>query len=254
MIKNSFLTALGYQYHSEFKTMHCMECEMAIPIKQLTAHPATHKIKLLNVSNTQKQLDAYVLNDIQEVNRLIPLSGGPPVQGLKVISGFKCTQCHYTAVSERGVQSQFLKDHPQLAKMPTHQRSIPAQIQHFFNQKTSTYFTVNPELQQLPLDSPYAIYLRNPITIKSSTITSPSKGTQDLHPLTVMTGWYYHVEPYMGNKRTILELVTLCALPGAQEPHLKDLGTHVTAFLHKCFVLAKQSSELILQMLEQYPM
>ena len=254
MVKNSFLTSLGYQYHSIFKTMHCSKCQVAISAKQLTTHPSTHEIKLLNIPEIQKKLAIYVLNDSKDVNCLLPLSGGPPVEGLNIIPGFKCTQCQYSAMLQRSVASQFLVHHPHLSKMPVFERSIPVQIQHFFNTKTSSFFAVNPELQQLSFDSPYTLFLRNPLTIKSSTLTFPIKNTQDLHPLTVMTGWHNHVASYMDNKAKILTLVTLCALPRSQELGLENLNIHVNAYLTKCGTLAKKADGIVIQMLKRFPM
>lgn len=254
MVKNSFLDSLGYQYHSVFKTMHCTECKFAVTFKQLTTHPSIHNIKIPDIPKIQKQLTDYPLHDIDDLNRLLPLSGGPPVQYLNTIPGFKCTECEHTAPNHRTISNQFLKDHPHLGKISVDQRFIPVQIQRFFNINTSLSFAVNPELQQLSSDSPYAIYLRNPISIKSPTLVFPIKATKDLHPLTVMTGWHNHVEPYMDNKSTILQLVTLCGLPTSKEVDLKGLNSHVIAYLITCGTLAKKAGNIVKQMLKRFPM
>ena len=155
MIRNSLLTSLGYQYHSLFKTMHCVECEQAVYPEKILLHPGSHNISIQDLDQVQIELKAFPLNHPKDLKDILPKSGGPPVEGLKVINGFKCTLCEHSAPTSRAVDNQFLKDHPD-TQIPVDHRHRATQLQSFFPRRFNNFFEVNPALLKVSPNTPFS--------------------------------------------------------------------------------------------------
>lgn len=253
ILRDSFLISLGYQYHPVFKTMHCVECELAVYPEYILTHPGTHGTPVSDLEKTQARLGQYPLNPPQDLRALLPKSGGPPVEGLKIIDGFKCSLCDHSAPSSRTIDNQYLKDHKGL-NTPVNDRHQSTKIQRFFSQNYSTYFAVNPSLLSIPPHTPFSTFLRHFKPLPPTETHFAVKTTRDLHPLTVMADWHTHLKSYLESKSKINSILSLCAFPSKDDPMLRNLSEHVLKYLVFYGLEAKKAHYNIRRTLHDYRM
>lgn len=233
--------------------MHCIECGFAVYPADICEHPKVHDIPIANPEKVKAALAEFSLASPSEVNARIPNPRGPPVEGLEISDGFKCSVCNHAATSRRGVENVYLIHHPELPMKPEG-RAISTKVQRFWKVIHRVYFAVEPILETIPAGSPFAVYMQHHYqTIPDTATSSINLEARNNHPLVRMAGWHTHLDPYIGCAKTRGEMVNLATFPKSAETTLSKLHDHVCAYVKSGAVIGREAAYFIRRMLHHYP-
>jgi hypothetical protein len=128
------------QYNARHKVVICRECKYAIQKSALSSHLLRHKIYR---GARQRLLDSIQHLDILEPDDVaLPPAGSPPIDGLLVISGYRCTHdgCAVLCASFKRMRRHGSEVHG--VPDPPTSSAQPAQLQTFFRGTKLRYFEV----------------------------------------------------------------------------------------------------------------
>jgi hypothetical protein len=132
------------EYNAKYQVLICRECQYAIQKTALDSHLLRHKIyrgDRQHLLQAIAQLELLEPGDVQ-----LPPLGSPPVDGLPVISGFRCTapNCESLYASSKRMRRHWSEIHG-IAE-PSNTCARAANIQTFFRGTKIRYFeVVSPE-------------------------------------------------------------------------------------------------------------
>jgi hypothetical protein len=136
----NFGTGNLLQYDAKNKVLICRECKYAIQKSALESHLLRHKIYRKERQRLMSSCSQLALLDPHEVQ--LPLTGSPPVDGLPIISGYRCTasSCENLCASSKRMKRHWSDSHgvgntPDVFARPVH-------LQTFFRGTKLRYFEV----------------------------------------------------------------------------------------------------------------
>ncbi|KAK5744240.1 hypothetical protein LTR17_002270 [Elasticomyces elasticus] len=139
------------EYNAEHRILICRECQYAIQKNAIGSHLLRqHQIYR---SDRKRLLTAIAELDVQEPENVSsPVAGSPPVQGLPIMSGYRCAtaDCQHLTVSTKRMQHHWSERHCHSeggSSVPSSMR--PATLQTFFRGTKIKYFEVTST--QVPL-------------------------------------------------------------------------------------------------------
>ncbi len=252
LIQDPELVSYGYQYHSKFQIMLCVECEYAVLPENIHVHPTTaHHNIISNPETMAITLAKFPLASPKQVLANRPPAGLSSIEGLKIQDGYQCSQCDYAGGSHRTINNHFPKSHPDIT-LSTAERIISVKVQQFFAGNFNSYFAVNPILNNLASNSLLAVFMQNN-PIPPEPFRALTQEPRTLHPLTKMAHWNVHLESYMDSVKAIKTLVDLTTCPAKDEAVLCNLKDVVTAYLQDGFTKADKTHWDLKRILHHYP-
>ena len=128
------------EYNAEYRVLICRECKYAIQKSAFGSHLLRHKVYR---RERQRLLSAIARLDILEPDDVqLPSLGSPPVDGLPIIEGFKCTAagCENLCASSKRMRIHWSERHGE--PNPSVPFSRSALLQTFFRGTKLRYFEV----------------------------------------------------------------------------------------------------------------
>lgn len=256
LVTSTILALFSLRIHSIFKTIHCMVCGSAWIPSSLTGHLKTHGFTLTTQQSEELQSE-LVIHDIKDTSNIAPpLPGGPPIEGLSVVSnGHCCTHCTYCSPTFNTFETHWCKKHPDITT-PARDAFILGDIQTFFRPSPQRWFRVNAALTALQMDDPFAIYLQKQVPqFTSSTMIASATHVREIPPLLQVTGWHLHLQDYTEDKDKIEGLRKLMALPSLRNSSPLFVSLKETVFQYMGIVRenARQSAIGIKHLLMECP-
>lgn len=240
-------------YHTKYKTLHCVACQVAwLPSAILGHLKSKHD---LSVPHGEEQLAAVTteLELIQHFTQLVePHPDGPPIEMLAVHDGFRCSKCPYAAKAKKSVSNHLVKHKKDNIRGP-----IPIQTAHvqaFFYPSPKRFFAVNPALAPSCNDSPYQVFLQKIFPTIPKPFKPMSMDKSDVDPLVQMTRWHVHLEPFVQSRDAVDQLVALAKTPEKNDQVYGHLHDYVRGYLKATRAAANGVQFSILCMLDHYPL
>ncbi|KAK3622609.1 hypothetical protein LTR56_022074 [Elasticomyces elasticus] len=173
------------EYNAEHRILICRHCQYAIQKNAIESHLLRqHQIYR---SDRKRLLAAIARLDVQEPENVSsPVAGSPPVQGLPIMSGYRCAtaDCQHLTVSTKRMQHHWSEKHCHgegRSSVPSSMR--PATIQTFFRGTKIKYFEVIStqvplangiaDTSQTPGDSEQLLYPERDAIHKNSPAVQP---------------------------------------------------------------------------------
>ena len=131
------------EYNARYKLLICRECQYAIQKSALESHLLRHKIYR---GDRQRLLSSIAQLDLLEPHQVaLPALGSPPVDGLPILPGYRCTAtpCQHLTASAKRMRGHLSEVHGLKGPMPLlslHFRA--AKMQTFFRGTQLKYFEV----------------------------------------------------------------------------------------------------------------
>jgi len=130
------------KYDAKHKVLICQECKYAVQKSALGSHLLRHKIyrgERQRLLSSIAQIELLEADDVQ-----LPMSGFPPVEGLPIISGFRCTAvgCQSLWASEKRMRRHWSESHGVSEPHDSFAREV--KLQTFFRGTKLKYFEVTP--------------------------------------------------------------------------------------------------------------
>jgi hypothetical protein len=140
------------EYNANYRLIICRECQYAIQKNALGSHLLRHKIYR---GERQRLLTTIAQLEILEPDQVqVPDAGSPPVDGLTIISGFRCTaaNCSSLYASDKRMRRHWSEIHG--IRDPPESCGRPVNLQTFFRGLKLKYFEVESttESQQQDLE------------------------------------------------------------------------------------------------------
>jgi Protein of unknown function (DUF3505). len=243
LLSNDIFEHLGIRYHTHYKTIHCV-CEQAVLPDAILSHIKSHGVKV--GSEMRKEMEENLQNILlvkttQEVVQ--PLSGGPPVELLKMVDGHCCVECSYAAPAARTLQNHWHSTHGKSQTVSPNLRYIKGTLQTFFQHFGQHYFQVNPALTALSADDTFAIYMRDHVPKFPAFPAPPPLTEREIPPLLHVTQWHEHLSGYTTNTQTRQELISLVNLKSSSaQGGLKKVGEVCFEYLKDIRAKANRST------------
>lgn len=254
MLSPPLLVRLSLRYHQHYQTLHCVVCLSVLTVQTASRHLGKHNIQI-SKSDLSELEDFELEHPVVALKALIPPpSGGPPVEGLAVITtGHGCTACSDSFQCYKSFRNHWGSVHVSESTGPK-ESFYPCVVQTFQLQATQ-FFQVNPLLSKLPSTDPFYIFLtKNVPEFKNSEVIAQAVSAKDTPPLLQVTGWHEHLQDYITDKRTLAKLKDLSSLPGVKDTSaLGQLRPLVRAYLKDIRTKNKNSSLSVRCALMQYP-
>lgn len=209
-------------YQPGLRIAVCVECGFAIRSQNIRGHlREQHKLQL---SKETVQASLSGLSFVALAEPVTPQMGRiPPFPWLKKpILGHSCILCNYCSLTLSTLSSHYLRNHPgERNGQKTKDLRRPAFVQRFFSANTSsTYFQVDPLLQDLPQDGHFSKFYQslsagwqNGDFIGSTASADAQQVEFDLPPFLAKTRWLDAVNGFSTKK-----LREIVSLPGPSEP------------------------------------
>ncbi|OAQ60219.1 fungal specific transcription factor domain-containing protein [Pochonia chlamydosporia 170] len=131
------------EYNPTYRVLICRECQYAIQKTAVQSHLLRHKIYR---DDRTRLLRSIAQLDLFEPHRVpLPEPSSPPIDGLPVISGFRCDMagCGNLCASLKRMRRHLSEVHG-LSKASDASFASPAKIQTFFRGTKLRYFEVKP--------------------------------------------------------------------------------------------------------------
>ncbi|KAK4890125.1 hypothetical protein LTR27_011117 [Elasticomyces elasticus] len=195
------------EYNAEHRILICRDCQYAIQKNAIESHLLRqHQIYR---SDRKRLLAAIAELDVQEPENVSsPVAGSPPVQGLPIMSGYRCAtaDCQHLTVSTKRMQHHWSEEHchgKDRSSVPSSMR--PATLQTFFRGTKIKYFEVTSaqaplakgiaDTSQTPGDSEQLLYPeRNAIHMNSpAPPTAPPLPTSFISSDLVTLAYFHHL-------------------------------------------------------------
>lgn len=133
------------EYNPKHSVLICRECQYAIQKNALESHLLRHKI----YRSERQRLIASVsqLNILEPDDVLSPTADSPPVEGISILAGYRCTlpDCQHFTVSEKRMKRHWSETHGSdktIPKLSTF--AVAVSLQTFFRGTKVKYFEVTP--------------------------------------------------------------------------------------------------------------
>lgn len=233
---NTFLKGIGFQIHLFYRVLICMVCMSAwMPgtVINHCKHNSNHK-GMRMPADTSSELDSVVRQWEVVPDQQVPLPAfdGPPVEGLSVHEGMACEApgCVYACRKQESMDQHYQGQHP-LTNVPRAKRHRLADVQCFFTNTGTKYFTVNKALIGHDPEGLYSTFLTKYLPSIPKPPMLPPNTTREIPPLVKMTGWHIHLGDFVTDTDKREALVEAATRPKAKEPLFGQLHDWVFEYL-----------------------
>ena len=131
------------EYNPKYCLLICRECQYAIQKNALESHLLRHKIYR---GDRQRLLASIAHLDLLEPHHVpLPVPGSPPVDGIPVLSGYRCTSggCGHLTASSKRMKRHWSEVHGLGGSVPTLSSfAVSVKLQTFFRGTQVRYFEV----------------------------------------------------------------------------------------------------------------
>jgi len=257
---NTFLKAIGFQVHLFYKILICIVCMSAWMPGTVIGH-CKHSEKHKGIympenalSNLESVVEEFGIIPDQQVP--LPPFDGPPVEGLEIYpNGLVCTTsgCKYACRSQKAMDAHYYEKHP-TTKISRPNRHRQADVQCFFTNTSTRYFSVNKTLIGLDPQSLYSVFLTKYLPSLPAPPMLPPNTTREIPPLLKMTGWHIHLGDFVTDSQKRKALVNTVARPKNKEPVFGQLHNWVWEYLVAIRDMARNDVPYtVLKYLLKYP-
>jgi hypothetical protein len=172
-----------------------------------------------------------------------PMARQAPVELIAVVeNGFCCEICDYCCPTQRTFNNHWSKEHKN-AQLKSKNRYHQSDIQTFFDPVPLKYFEVSSCLKNVPVGSPYDLYIRNELPKRQAFTPSIPVKDREVPPLLQVTQWHNHLAGYITNDVRRAAIRDLVKLPKG----LQQSGLHNVVLRYMDWV-SKKASELPYQL------
>ena len=223
LFSNDALDALGCVINTVHRLIICITCKQAFFPQDLTRHLQTHGHKNLDIHEFLQSITER-FNLHQNLDISAP-SDRKPIEGLKIESGFKCSQCLFASINHEMILKHSRQVHPD-THIIMDKQSIQASVQTFFHWSSikanaRQYFPVNFTLSILSTPSIYNTFITTlypqHISGLQRNVATPST-EKDIPPLLQVTNWHIHLQDYYQDRTLRKLLLDLGSLPQPLTP------------------------------------
>ncbi|KIJ09038.1 hypothetical protein PAXINDRAFT_102375 [Paxillus involutus ATCC 200175] len=225
------LAQLGLMVDHTYHLVICTQCEEAVPALHLRTHiVSTHSLKCPPFSELS---DILVALGVAQHKPLPTRSIIPPIHGLSVGQGLKCTKpsCDLVFASERSFRRHQDRQHPH---SPVH--GTPCSIQEVFaSRREKVVLHVDPNIAISNPNGTLTDYLTvmRPVIDSSSIPLNPSDDPRKLNAFLYSTRWDNVVKGL-----TINDIQHLVALPASPDQMFHIVSEIRSLFTHMCDVIS----------------
>ncbi|KAA8652862.1 hypothetical protein EYZ11_007602 [Aspergillus tanneri] len=127
------------EFNARYGVLICRECQYGIQKNALQSHLLRHKIYREERQRLLSYISELYLFEPEDVP--LPTPASPPVDGLPIISGYRCTRCGNLCASSKRMRRHWSEIHG-LNNPPKSSFARPAKLQTFFRGTKLRYFEV----------------------------------------------------------------------------------------------------------------
>lgn len=256
---NTFLKAIGFQVHLFYRVLICIVCMSAwMPgtVIKHCKHNNNHK-NIVMPADASSELEAIVKkwDIIPDQQTSLPMFDGPPVEGLEIHLGMACTAqgCTYACRKQESMDQHHMQMHPN-SNVPRPNRHRSADVQCFFTNTGTRYFTVNKALVGHHPESLYSTFLTKYLPSLPPPPMLPPNTSREIPPLLKMTGWHIHLDEFVTDTEKRKALVKVAEGPKKKKPLVGQLHEWVTEYLKAIRELTRHGVPYtVLKYLLKYP-
>ncbi|KAF8054082.1 hypothetical protein FPV67DRAFT_1442194, partial [Lyophyllum atratum] len=244
---------LGVGIHKYFRTLHCLNCFSAHLPSSIVNHLKKDGVPVSQQQATE--LEGLVASHelITSADDLVlPTPDGPPVEGLKVEDGYRCSLCSFAGRAHKTVANHWSEDHGDSGS--SHQSVLAAKVQNFFPNKHN-FFSVKEVPKVNPIDSLFDLHMRTDVAeMDASTYVAPPSTPAEVPPLLKLTGWHTHLEPHIADKIRIAAVRDLVKpMPPKDDSPLGRVAAAVDQYMTEICTQAQDSDINVRCCLMEYP-
>jgi hypothetical protein len=234
----------------------CTKCLQGISPSTAISHALEHRINLTKAENINIK-EIINLGRFAEHSTDVapPLFPCPPIEGIKVITGFICKICNFCCPSNAAMITHFGKMHKGTSGH-SKAHSEPSSIQSYFAYRPK-YFPVVPSLHGQNDDDLFAIYLQQCAPqIDALRILNPPLDPNEVPPLLKVTQWHEHLKDHTVNREKVRMLLELTTLPTSNRGEAwmgLPLRTTIEGYMRDVRVKANNASIGIKCLLKECP-
>lgn len=220
---------MGARVHVLLRTLHCVECEACYFPMDIIGHMKSHGI-YVSKDDVEVLLARYQLHtELKDVK--LPYPGGPPVEFLKMLLGYRCRYCSHACPKEHSLKNHIRDKHPNRSPVWAECMIPGVSIQTLFSSVGHKYFVVNPTLIEVPEEDIYTTIIRDYLPSQPSLPVRPEPTLRDIEPLLQVTEWHIRMHDYMDDLSRRNLLLKLKAEPTPDEPGYCNIAEATLSYL-----------------------
>jgi hypothetical protein len=206
------LAQAGLRIHTELHIVICVSCGIAWKPSHLIGHLKNHHIhmKKADEEKLMSLIHSHGITDNTKTVNPIPMFA--PIEFLTVHQGgYCCNVCEYCCRSSGSFGNHWSTTHRDLTVKPS-KRFHRGDIQTIFDPVPLKFFEVSTCLQQVPIGSPFDIYIKNELPNHPSFQPTIPLKEREIPPFLHVTQWHMHLEEYVTNdlkRRALRDIVRL---------------------------------------------
>lgn len=248
VIQSISLDDIDCYVHHDLRIIVCRSCNTAVEPQFLKTHLHKHNIRPDSCDQLISMMCRYY--NLHTGTNIDPPANKQPVPYIDILSGLKCTICHYVCIEKTTMEKHIYEKHPQAP------RPIVNCMQVVFCQSLfavpKRYFEVDAPA---PLEkNAFTEYLQHNLRPLITTSTIPILQPNDVPPLMDFTMWHIHLTNWRLSARFRKELLYDAEIPTAKTAILCKIQSIVLAYYKRVRDLIRPCEHGIRRMLLQYPL
>ncbi|KAK7685124.1 hypothetical protein QCA50_011964 [Cerrena zonata] len=248
VIQSMSLDDIDCCVHRDLRIIICRSCNTAVEPQSLKTHLHKHNIRPDSCDQLISMICRYY--NLCTGTNINPPMNKQPVPYIDILSGLKCTICHYVCIEKTTMEKHIYEKHPQ-APRPIVNCMQAAFCQSLF-MVPKRYFEVNAPAPQEK--NAFTEYLQHNLRPLITTTTIPVLQPNDVPPLMDFTMWHIHLTNWRLSARSRKELLQDAEIPTAKTPILCGVQSIVLAYYKRVRDLIRPCEHGIRRMLLQYPL
>jgi Orsellinic acid/F9775 biosynthesis cluster protein D len=223
------LAQAGLRIHTELNIVICVSCGIAWKPSKLIGHLKNHHIQMKKADEEKLMSLIHshgITNDTETENPIPKLA---PVELLTVHQGgYCCNICDYCCRSSRSFDNHWSSTHHNFTAERS-KRFHRGDVQTIFDPVPVRFFEVSTCLQQVPIGSPFDIYMKKELPNHPSFQPTIPLKEREIPPFLHVTQWHMHLEEYVTNDLRRKALRDIVRLP--KKLQKDDLHTVVINYM-----------------------
>lgn len=213
----------GICVHVTLRVLICIDCKQCIVPGHVPGHMwKQHGIKIEDLDGLTIDIQKYRIIVLPQ-DVVVPAPGGPPVEGIRIQTGFGCrfAHCGYACPLLDSMRRHIRDTHKGCNTM-TKDEMIDSnkEIQTLFSTISRKFFTVNSGLSKVPMCDPFAKLLRDWIpSLPILEIAAPDT-QREVDPFHRAMNWREKLEPWLGTRADVQRLRSLASDPKSTDPKM----------------------------------
>jgi hypothetical protein len=253
---NDTLKRLGIAFHKHYRVLICLACGLA----HLPADVVGHLRKKHCIKASDREA-SYILSTPDTLGAItnpgslcLPASSGPPVEGLDITNGFRCSFCDYAAGSKTTMDGHFSVHRDEHSSVPMEARSRPAKVQVFWAVTNRVFFEVQPGLAKTSASSIWATYLSEEASKPPEELVAvPALRPTEVPLLLKHTQWHTLLGDRIKDRVRREALLRMATLPRKGDGPLGTLQELCFKYFKAVAKAARTANDVVLMMMESFP-